>query len=56
MKHIRGISATPASANEVQFIICQLSLLLSELLGFKGGSSPLLDFINLQCDLPQAND
>jgi len=51
VKHIKRISKElPARADELQFIICEVSRVWSDLLAFKGGTSPLLGFVNMKCD------
>ena len=53
VKHISRLSKEmPPRANEFQFIICEFSRAMGDLLELKGGVSPLLDFVNQKCDLP----
>ena len=54
MKHIDRVSkGLPASADALQFIICEASRELGLLLEQKGGASPFVDYINIKCDLPE---
>ena len=53
VRHIKCMSTgRPACANDTQDFICQMSRVLSQLLGLKGGTSPFFEYINLKCDLP----
>ena len=42
----------PCEANKSQFLFCQVSQGLNDLLELKGGSSPLLQLIVNVCDIP----
>jgi len=54
VKHIDRVSkGLPASADTFQFIICEASRELGDLLEQKGGNLPLIGYINLKCDLPE---
>ena len=50
MKHIKGISKrTPALASTWQDIFCEVAGVVVGLLTAKGGSVPLLTFVNDKC-------
>lgn len=56
MKHIRNISVgAPQKANAFQDVLCIVLQTVHALLGFLGGSSPILEFANDKCTIPQPN-
>jgi len=55
VKHIYHVSkGLPAAANEFQFIVCQVSHSMWQLMDAKGATTPVLDWVNTKCDLPDA--
>ncbi len=52
MKHILRLTVQkPLKADAFQDIFCQVNATANELLQFKGGTNPIKDFADDQCDL-----
>ena len=52
MEHIRHVSVQkPASADDFQDLVCDVTFVLIQMLAAKGGSSPALNFIDDKCYL-----
>ncbi len=53
MRHVGQISVSrPKPAEEWDAILCIICRDLGEMITAKGGSLPLLDYVNAKCDLP----
>ncbi len=56
VKHVKAISMRgSAKATATEDFICAMTAILNSLLGFFGGSSPLLLFIEDKCAIPTPN-
>ncbi|MBI2431709.1 MAG: hypothetical protein HYV26_02430 [Candidatus Hydrogenedentes bacterium] len=57
MKHLTRISKQgPAQAATWQDSVCLVVTMLAEVLGFLGGESPILLYLDDKCTIPQPND
>jgi hypothetical protein len=56
VKHIKSVSVSPvAQAAKWQEFVCILAQTFNAVLGFFGGASPLVMFLEDKCDLPTPN-
>ncbi|MFA7692250.1 MAG: hypothetical protein GX117_11910 [Candidatus Hydrogenedentes bacterium] len=57
MKHLKTVTLSPvAKAAKWQDNVCIIAQTLNTILGFFGGSSPLLNFLDDKCTIPTANN
>lgn len=57
MKHVTKVTqSSVAKAAEWQDNVCIIVQTLNAILGFFGGSSPILGYIDDKCTIPEANE
>lgn len=57
MKHISKVSQLPvARAGEWEDLVCVIATIFNSVLGFFGGSSPIMSYIGSKCEIPTPND
>lgn len=56
MKHIDTVTkATPKKADEAQDILCVVASAIAGMVEAKGGSAPMISWLDDKCDLPEPN-